>query len=181
MTGTFTNNWHGLKNAMLLGGYYQNGFSTVYNTNGQRLNGQDSSYSSRRLASLISLINNAYTTINDRISVRLGTSDTTPLASDYNLGTPWSSNISYVSASATTPSFDSTTHKVSRTYTLTIQNTAAATTTVREFGLFTVLSATTNSGDVMLYRGILEEPVTLRQYESATIEFTIEMTLDDPF
>jgi len=57
-----------------------------------------------------------------------------------------------------------------------VQNTASASVTIREFGLFVAGAG----GAVMIYRATLDTPVTIAQYETATISFTVSMTIEDP-
>ena len=60
---------------------------------------------------------------------------------------------------------------------VTIQNITANPITVYEWGLFTGLTASVTSGgstttrQVLLYRGVLSEPVTLGQWDTITITF----------
>ena len=182
MTGVFTNNWKGMKNRLLLGHCASAaGLDTVYNTGGNLV----SPISGHNYKFAFSPLNNVYGAYDRNSSttycmnlIRFGTSDTTPTAADIDLGNPWSSGISYVSVNSGTPSVSGS--AVSRTFTVTVQNTAAASVTVREFGIFCYLSGSPESGYVMLYRAVLDEPVTIAQYESATLTFTVTMTLSDP-
>lgn len=182
MTGVFTNNWKGIKNRMLLGHCASAaGLDTVYNAEGDLVGAAMNSsqcYALSPLGAVHQGYSIASNSRNAQVVVRFGTSDTAPTADDIDLGNPWSSGISYVSAVTGAASVSG--GSVSRTVTVTVQNTAAAAVTVREFGLFVYVKANTNEGIVMLYRAVLDEPVTIAQYESATLTYTVTVTLSDP-
>lgn len=182
MTGVWNNNWKGMKNRMLIGGRVSRiGLDAIYDVDGNLISSISNAYGSGQWSPLNSL-NNSYLTSGGATTVRFGTSDTTPSTSDIDLGSPWSSNITYVSVSNGSSSVSGST--VSRTLKVTVQNTATATVTVREFGLFTAVtvnsSSSTTSRTVMMYRAVLDSPVDIAQYESATLTFTVSMTLADP-
>jgi len=167
MSGAWTNNWQGLKNSMILGSVSRSGVATVYNTSGALV------YAGYIVSPLYPT-RNSFTPSGSYNAIRFGTSDTTPEATDIDLGNAWSSGINYVSESHTGITWNGA--KATRTFHVTVQNTAAATVTVREWGLF----CQTSNGYAMLYRGILDSPVSIAQYESATISVTVELTISDP-
>lgn len=176
MSGVYTNNWKGAKNLMLIGAFNNNtngrtGTTDMYTLGGVRC----------RPANIISPLSNIMVGINPsgtNNAVRFGTSDTAAAVTDINLGNPWSSGLSYINATAGALSWNGDT--VSRTYTVTIQNTAAATVTVREFGIFAYVYTGSSYTYSLLYREVLDEPVTLTEYDSATLSFTISMELSEP-
>ena len=166
-TGAWTNNWQGIKNSMILGAVSRNGVATVYNTSGALV------YASY-INSPLYPVRNGFSPSGSYNSIRFGTSDTAPAATDTDLGNQWSENITYVKATYGNITWNGA--KATRTFTVTVQNTAAATVTVREWGLF----CQTSNGYAMLYRGILDSPVAIAQYESATIQVTVDLTIEDP-
>lgn len=177
MNGIFTNNWTAAKNLMLIGAASnatngQTGVTDMYDTYGARC---------RPDVYIISPLNGlvrGYNPSGDRNAIRFGTSDTAPAATDIDLGTPWSSGLTYVEATSGNMTWSGNT--ASRTFTVTVQNTAAASVTVREFGLFAYVVSGGSYSYSMLYREVLDTPVTLAQYDSATLTFTVSMTIADP-
>ena len=174
MAGVWTNNWKGIKNAMLTGGDMRSGWSTVKNLTGTTLTGSFGS----NLGPMNQYINqNSATSSNNNSRnnvIVFGTGNGTPDASDYCLGAKWTANISRVSLSEQ-DSLDSTTHTKTKTVTCTVQNTGSSAVTIREWGIECY-----TSGQVLLYRALLDTPVTLAQYESATFTCTISLRLTDP-
>jgi len=183
MTGCFTNNWKGLKNAMLFGGWSHDGSATVYNRNGACLAASADDHVVK--GPLCDLNRSVSPSSTGQNSVILGTSDTAPTAADFDLGSPWSSGVSYVSVSNGERVF--TADSCARTFSVTVTNTSDSPVTVREFGIFSYAkynsgstSSTSPANQYMLYRGVLDEPVTLQQYDNATLTFTITVTLGEP-
>lgn len=174
MAGVWTNNWKGIKNAMLTGGDMRSGWSTVKDLTGATLSGSFSYQHSPM---------NAYANMNTASSsgnnyrsnvIVFGTGVGTPNASDYCLAAKWTANISRVSLSAL-DSLDDATHTKTKTITCTVQNTGSADVTIREWGIECYANA-----PVLLYRALLDTPVTLQQYESATFTCTLSLRLTDP-
>lgn len=123
----------------------------------------------------------------DTITLLLGgeESASTPSDTDYNIYGPITSGITYVNVGGWGPSYNAATGVCSRHWSVTIQNVGASDLTIYEWGLFAGIryysssSQSANKG-ALLYRGKLSEAVTLRQYETITISFTIQMQLDVP-
>ena len=182
--GIWLDNWRGLRNSALLNGAYNDALTQAYNINGK--------HAVWNRSNTAGPLGNLYAGISQQsgssygayLVVRFGQSDTPPTAADYNLGDPVTSNLSYISVSSGSLQYDTATATVSRTYTATVQNLASASVTFREFGLFVytnTISGESNSSTItMLYREVLDTPVTLAQYETATITFTVSLTLGDP-
>ena len=177
MAGLWLDNWRGLRNSALIGGAVAaDGKCTAYTTGGQLAYLPSGSFTSPCAARIA---NSRSTSASGYLTVRFGTSNTAPTQTDRDLGSPITSNLSYVAASVNTGSWSGNTY--TRDYTVTIQNTATASVTIREYGLFVPAQYGNGSnGDVMLYREVLDSPVTVGQYESATINFSVSMTLGDP-
>ena len=180
--GIWLDNWRGLRNSALVGGGYSSASAT--NTQAYDYSGRTTFAGSAPLPTpLASSIYRGTGTSSGSITVRFGQSDTTPTAADYNLGDPVMSNLTYVSAVASDLTWSGST--ASRTYTVTVQNTANAAVVFREYGIFAESwyrsSGTSNNITAcMVYREVLDTPVTLAQYETATITFTVSLTLGDP-
>ena len=103
------------------------------------------------------------------LAIQLGAGDTPSTYEDYKLDDPIWTGYTMVNSSGTltAPSaFDAVTHKYSSTRTFTINNSSADAFTIKEFGIF--------AGDVLLYREVLNSPITLDPGESVTIDFTRE-------
>lgn len=167
--GVWTNNWAGIKNAMLLS-ERRSGYSTIKTTSGTVLSGQGISYSSPVYS--FENRNNPYNNCN---AIVFGSSTTAPDVTDYKLGTKWESGISRISLTNSS-SYDASTHTKTRIVVCTIQNTDASPYTIREWGI----ESYANGDYVLLYRALLDTPVTLQQYESATFTCRISMRLTDP-
>lgn len=186
MAGVWTNNWKGIKNWMLLGpnnedADLKSGWDTIKNLSGTVLTGTlaSSSYAPAisPVGRFINYNDGNYSSPSSQSNnaIVFGSGNGTPDASDYCLGAKWTSNISRVSLSQSA-SYDDTTHTKTKTVTCTVQNTGSSAVTIREWGIETSVNRST----VLLYRALLDTPVTLQQYESATFTCTISMQLTDP-
>lgn len=177
MAGVWTNNWKGIKNMMLLS-EAKSGWSTI-----KGLTGSDISSSASGRQNVVSPAG-IYVNGNSanyggagypaQNAIVFGSGSGTPAASDYCLGAKWTSNISRVSLSQS-ESYDDATHTKTKTVTCTVQNTGSAAVTIREWGIEAYPGAV-----CLLYRALLDTPVTLQQYESATFTCTISLRLTDP-
>lgn len=181
MNGVINKNWLGYKNSMLLRGnggnnkYYKDGVTDLIDTTGAKACCASSVFSL-----LSDYIQKGNTTSAGWLTVRFGTSDTPPTGEERNVGSPWPGTLSYTSVTCGSISWDGNT--ASRTYTVTVNSTASGSEVIREFGLFTQgrKYSSNDNCDILLYHEILETPVTLNQYESATISFTVSMTFTEP-
>lgn len=182
MAGVWTNNWKGVKNWMLLGSYGSNstnvrpGWDTITDLNGSIITGSSNYYT---CVTPVGGYANSNSPVQSNSSsanaIVFGSGIGTPTASDYCLAAKWTSNISRVSLSHTN-SYDDATHTKTKTVTCTVQNTGSAAVTIREWGIEAIVAGSY----VLLYRALLDTPVTLQQYESATFTCTISMQLTDP-
>ena len=178
MAGIWTNNWRAFRNIMVMGSHY-NGFSTVINENGVTV---ANSYNPN-LTTTTPL--GDYTNDDGSNSfnfIKLGTGNTAPAATDYNVTQP--TGLSYLSCTASAPVYDDNTATVTRSIAVAVQNTNSESITIREWGLFgTVRSLLFGSSVIthaLLYREVLTTPVTLTQYQAATLMMTVSLTLSDP-
>ena len=178
MAGTWTRNWRAVRNIMLMGSHH-NGLSTF--TNQQGITVAD------RYADHLSATTPLGIYTNDSGSdqlnrIRLGTGNTAPAVSDYNL--EQEANLSYLSCAVGAPVYDDNLGTVTRTITVSVQNTLSESVTIREWGIFGAIRNLARSSSaiasVLLYREVLDSPVTLGQYQAATLELTVSLTLTDP-
>lgn len=178
MAGVWTNNWKGLINSAILGGFYREGTTTAYDYQGKAAYMTNGNISSP----VPSRITNDGSPGSGSLSIRFGQSDTTPDVSQYSLGDDATNNLTYINSSVISYNWDANTHTLTRSYRVTIQNKNAATITIREYGVYVGAYLTSNNGGtrVMLYREVLDEPVTLGQYESGTINISLSITIGDP-
>ena len=179
MAGTWTKNWRAFRNIMLMGSHH-NGLSTLRKPDGAAVNDLYSSlvYASSPLGTY----SNETLQYSSTNYVRVGTGDTAPAATDYNLAA--AASISYLSCATGAPVYDDNLGTVTRTITLAVQNQNSASVTIKEWGIFGTLHtlgyANPPEASVLLYREVLDSPVTLAQYQAATLELTVNLTLTDP-
>ena len=175
MAGVWTNNWKGVKNAMLLANI-RSGWSTIKNLSGNVVSTPDRQNAVTPVGTYVNSnsASNGGGGYPAQNAIVFGTGSGTPDASDYCLGAKWTANISRVSLSQS-ESYDAVTHTKTKTVTCTVQNTGSAAVTLREWGIEGYPGAA-----VLLYRALLDTPVTLQQYESATFTCTISLRLTDP-
>lgn len=168
-SGVWTTNWEGIKNQRLCG-FVKAGWDTIFDQNGTLI----SSYGG---GMPLNNYGNTNTPSNAHpIVIIFGTGTATPTVSDVALGAKWDTNISRVSVENGSLSYDDTTHTATRTVKATVQNTGTLPVTITEWGI----SGVSSHNPVLLYRALLDEPVTLNQHESATLTVTISMQLTNP-
>ena len=179
MAGTWTKNWRAFRNIMLMGSHH-NGLSTIRNTDGVTV--ADRYTDNLSCTSPLGTYNNEQGSSSSASSVRLGTGSTAPTAADYALEQP--AQINYLSCAVGAPVYDDSVGTVTRTITVSVQNTGSNNVTLREWGIFGVIRtqvyASTSIATALLYREVLDSPVTLGQYQAATLELTVSLTLTDP-
>ena len=179
MAGVWTNNWANIQRGWAADMMSSN-VGPVYNTSGNAVAYVKSVSASRPLNDLVSSVNTSTTTC----AVRFGTSNTAPSVNDYTLGEQFASGLSYISASTEPKSYDPQTGLVTVTSTVVIQNTASADKIIREWGLFGSVNgirsgqSSSTSYDVLFYRAVLDEPITLPQYYSLKLTITRTMQLE---
>ncbi len=179
MAGTWTKNWRAFRNIMLMGSHH-NGLSTITNVDGVTV--ADRYGENLTATSPVGIYNNELGGTNSAGSIRLGTGNTAPAASDYNLES--AANVNYLSCAVSAPVYDDSTGTVTRTVTVSVQNVGSENVTIREWGIFgtvrTVVYYSNSVATALLYREVLDSPVTLGQYQAATLELTVSLTLTDP-
>lgn len=105
-------------------------------------------------------------------TLQFGAGDTAESYEDYKLDDPIWTGYTVVSGTGTltAPSaFDDVTHKYSSTRTFTFNNSSDSSITIKELGIFI--------GSVLLYREVLDSPITIDPAESVTVSFTREATV----
>ena len=177
MAGVWTNNWTAMKNALLCGDYIED-LSALRLENGnlyKTLTSSANSHGNPYLHSALGVmaVNGQYV---DNMWITLGSGDTAPAPTDYAVERPLS-GISYLSVINEKPTWNTSTGVVSNVIKLTVQNTNASAVTVKEWGVFVQPG---NTGKFMIYRGLLDSPVTLNATQSATLTLTRSVTLTDP-
>ncbi len=179
MAGTWTRNWRAFRNIMLMGSHH-NGLSTIKNTEGVTV--ADRSSDNLTATSPLGIYNNDLGATASASSIKLGSGNTAPTAADYALEQP--ANINYLSCAVGAPVYDDSVGTVTRTITVSVQNTGSENVTIREWGLFgtvrTLNYYSSNVAVALLYREVLDSPVTLGQYQAASLELTLNLTLTDP-
>lgn len=196
-TGVWTNNLKGLLRVNAYGLAWP-GIATITNTTGTvRQEDVDSSNNSQSqdddLASTPIVGNiTALTFCRDyypygsnarrSLAIHFGSGTSTPAVTDVNLNQDLLA-LTRVAITNGTRTFNKETGVISRPVSITVQNPSTTPAVIREWGIFTGVSLTIKSASVtnelyMLYRELLDTPVTLNQYESAKLELTVTLTLD---
>ena len=178
MAGVWTNNWKAFRNIMLMGCHH-NGFSTVIKRDGTTIaNDTDNNLSA---TTPMGIFYNDLGGTSAANAILLGTGNTAPAATDYDITTD--SDLKTLSVSNGTPDFDDNTNTMTRVFTVAVQNQGSANITIREWGIFgTVRSLTyygSNKGTALLYRDVLSTAVTLAPLQAATLTLTMTLTLTD--
>ena len=180
MAGIWTNNFKALKNVFLCGDYID-GLSGVRLVSGQiytTLSLSENGHGLRVVTSPMCAMNSGEAYEANNLFIRIGSGNSTPAATDYDLESVLT-NISYLSIINEKPLWNTATGEVTNTVKLTLQNVGAEAVTVREWGVFA--EPVTGWGNYMLiYRAVLDTPVTLAVNQSATLTLTRSVTLTDP-
>ena len=182
MAGAWTNNWEAIKRIVATN---KASAGTLINTGGGQVTSDPATnYSAKPSMPMDNVSGNSNGGV-ALVALRIGgeQSSVTPSASDYNIYGPITSGITYVNVTNGAITYYPGTGIAERTDSVTIQNTAAGAKTVYEWGLFgTYRAASGNSSynDIvfLLYRGTLDTPVTLQQFETITITFTRRMQIN---
>ena len=176
MNGVWTNNWRGIKNAWLLGAI-KYGLSTINSTSGVV---SDTSY--LFTPDLYSPFGSFTWTPNGEAQrdrwIRVGTSGTTPTVNDITIAT--SSNIAVLNTVDASATYDVDNGTASRTIKVTLQNTGSSSVTLREWGIFTKVTLRSSIVSALVYRELLDTPITLAALETAVLTLTLNIALNDP-
>ena len=116
--------------------------------------------------------------------IRVGKSGTTPTAADYALGDEVTAGYSghecsYLSTINVDTIPDQANGTLTRIIRTTVQYALSGTITLREWGLF-IPAGDSSFSTILIYHELLDSPVTLQSYQSATIELNLVLTLSDP-
>lgn len=183
MAGAWTNNWEAIKRIVATN---KTSAGTLINTGGGQVTAEYrphyASYTTSKPTMPMDDVSGSSDVTASYVSLRIGgeQSAVTPSASDYNIYGPITSGISYVNVTNGTITYNPETGIAERTDSVTIQNTGSGSKTVYEWGLFGGFPYGTSSSlaPFLLYRGTLDTPVTLQQYETITITFTRRMQIN---
>lgn len=181
MAGAWTNNWEGIKRIVATN---KASAGTLINTGGGQVTTDPATNYIAKPSMPMDNVSGNSNGGAGLVALRIGgeQSSVTPSASDYNIYGPITSGITYVNVTNGTITYDTETGIAERTDSVTIQNTAAGAKTVYEWGLFGTYRAASGSSynDIafLLYRGTLDTPVTLQQFETITITFTRRMQIN---
>lgn len=194
-TGIWTNNWTGYKNTMILG-YNYPGLATLIDMKGSRMSYFNNNYITLTASPFASIkINTSSSQVfaNGYNIIYVGSGGKEPAAEDFSLENRLTS-ITYLSAASEEITWSTANRTATRKMKLMVQNQTTSSMTIREWGLFKALLRPSNaaneqgtsqsmssSGDYfMLYREVLDTPITLPASQSATLELTLSITLADP-
>ena len=184
--GVWTNNWRAMKNLMMLG-CIQPGLTTLKTATGATLTDVNPDHAYRTLSPFASYTgaDSAYTAFQGGANmIRLGTSDAAPAATDYKI--TLSGDIREVSIGNESVSCDLQSGSATRAVDLILENTGAQSVTLREWGVYqrmlyiTAHTANWTSHVVLVYRALLDTPLTLAPGETAALRLTLAVTLSDP-
>lgn len=176
----WTDNWRGLKNAMLLGAF-KPGLDTLVTTSGTIVPERAPNSPIRPISPMTSYSSSGdYAYYN---FIRVGTGSTPTSSSDYKLDAQ-ANGINYLSLANEEIVYDVANGSATKTVVVTIQNSTANSITLREWGVINRVGYDSSynafTGDILLYRDLFASPVTLGAYESATLTLTLTLTLNDP-
>ena len=184
----WTNNWTAMKNALLCG-CFRSGISTMTNMTGNVIEtGLDNTDVRVAVPSPMSAFNvdisaSARTGPGGggaNFTVLFGDGNAAPSVTDYSLDSRLT-NINRLSTVHESVSVDTGTSTVTRTEKVTVQNVGAASITIREWGIvLDGASGFLSANDFLIYRALLDSPVTLDVNQAATLTLTLSVTLDDP-
>lgn len=196
-TGVWTNNLKGLLRVNAYGLAWP-GIATITNTAGtvRQEDASGSNYNQTENYGLVSvpIVGNitALTFCRDyypygansrrSLAIRFGSGTSVPAVTDVNLNQELA-GLTRVAITNGTRTFNKETGVISRPVSITVQNPSTTPAVIREWGIFTGISWATQPASVsnelyMLYRELLDTPVTLNQYESAKLDLTVTLTLD---
>lgn len=193
-TGVWTNNLKGLLRVNAYGLAWP-GIATITNTAGTVLqgdvpvgSGSDGAYETHIVGALTGLafyrdrVGGYYRDGSRNLLLRFGSGTSVPAATDVNLNQELA-GLTRVAITNGTRTFNKETGVISRPVSLTVQNPSTTPAVIREWGIFSEATYSYNSANsetitYMLYRELLDSPVTLNQYESAKLELTVTLTLD---
>lgn len=180
MAGAWTNNWEAIKRIVATN---RMGAGVLINTGGGQVTADFRPHDTKPSMPMDDVYGSSGVTVG-YVTLRIGgeQSAVTPSTSDYNIYGPITSGISYVSVVNGSIGYESGAY--TRTDSVTIQNTGTGSKTVYEWGLFGGIrhanGTSSATAEFLLYRGTLDTPVTLAQFETITITFTRRMQIDVP-
>lgn len=192
-TGVWTNNLKGLLRVNAYGLAWP-GIATITNTAGTVLQSDiyfpysDSTVEVHYVGALTGLAfslgrsGNAANPNVRSLLFRFGSGTSAPAMTDVNLNQELA-GLTRVAITNGTRTFNKETGVISRPVSITVQNPSNTPAVIREWGIFSGVAHSNNGANsegsiYMLYRELLDTPVTLNQYESAKLDLTVTLTLD---
>lgn len=178
MAGAWTNNWEAIKRIVATN---KTSAGTLINTGGGQVTADFSPHSNKPSMPMDD-VSSDESVSSSYVALRIGgeQSSVTPSASDYNIYGPITSGIRYVSVTNLGIWVEDGAY--TRKCSVTIQNTGTGAKTIYEWGLFGGIYCANGNipfvAEFLLYRGTLDTPVTLQQYETITITFTRRMQIN---
>lgn len=179
-TGVWTDNWQAIKNTLLLGNV-RPGMNTLVD-----LSGTTRSASNQETRLYVTSPFGMYSTSDGYgTGVLFGSGTAAPAAADYTLADRIpSGRLSQIAAVNAPLVCDPALGTAEKTVYVTVQCRYASGITIREWGIWAYCDMTTNnygdSGRYLVYRGLLDTPLTLQENETATLALTLSLTLDTP-
>ena len=174
-SGTWTKNLQGLLRVRTYG-FAAQGLATVKNTSGSALStgtgGNSDDLSTTKITALYFRNSSSPSYGYDGLAVVFGSGSTEPSTEDVQLQSPLSS-LAYRAVTNGAYKFETGTGVITRDVKVTVQNTSASQVKIAEWGIL----AYCGSNNTLLYRELLDAPVTLEQFESATLEMTVTLNL----
>lgn len=165
-------NFHNLIATMLM---YHNATSsglTLRNTSGSRYYFLTSTTAAFVNSNIAPGFNANTNSANSQCYVIFGTGTTAPTYDDYKLESQWTTNLSRVATTGGPPyQIDADANSWGCDYETTISNAGSASVTVTEWGILSAQGSATQL--FLLFRALLDTPVTLARYESATLYWTL--------
>jgi len=183
MNGTWTNNWRALKNLYLLGNI-EDGMDTLTSYSGSTLPDSLPNLLLRATTPMGAYSINASDGYN---TFRFGSSTQTPSASDYHVISQV--DVTKLSVSNEALTYDKANGIATKTVKCVVQNQTQSPVTLAEWGVLCTIyhyyatgggGSTYTTDNVMVYRELFDSPVTLQPYESAVLNLTLTLTLNDP-
>lgn len=189
-TGVWTNNLKGLLRVNAYGLAWP-GIATITNTAGTVLQSDisfpfsDSTAEVHHVGALTGLAfypGRSGGTTTRSLLFRFGSGTSAPAMTDVNLNQELA-GLTRVAITNGTRTFNKETGVISRPVSITVQNPSATPAVIREWGIFSGVAHSNNGANsegsiYMLYRELLDTPVTLNQFESAKLDLTVTLTLD---
>lgn len=194
MAGLWTKNLQGVQRASAIG-FAEQGYATIINRNGQPITTQKATGSASPSSGFVgTYLSQLYVSASSTYpggyagrtfyGIIFGSGNTAPSVDDVDLVATVEPTIN----SVVRGDFQYSNGVASRTMQITIQNPNALPMTIAEWGLiglaasnntsyYSSITSSNKAEHALLYRAVLDVPVTLQQFETATFTLTLQMTI----